>query len=120
MTPSGAEQVCAVYPPSSAAPTVVYGHYVAVPNTSGLVRLPLGAGAVVQVPSSAAAATTYFVSDAGVSFAIAADALSQLGLDAAPKARVPSSVLGAIVAGPPLDRRSASALAAGGYIKLPS
>jgi type VII secretion protein EccB len=119
LTPSSNEQVCVVYPRTATAPTVVYGRYVPVPNTSGLVRLPLGAGAVVQVPSSAAAATTYFVSDAGVAFPIGNDGLSQLGLDQVPAGRVPSSVLGAIVAGPPLDRRSASALAAGGFITLP-
>ena len=119
ITPNANEQICVVYPPTSAAPTAVYGHYVPVPNTAGLVRLPLGAGAVVQVPSSATAAATYFISDAGVAFPIASDGLSQLGLDQVPTGRVPSSVLGAIVAGPPLDRRSASALAAGGFIKLP-
>ena len=119
LAPNSNEQVCVVYPPTSAAPTVVYGRYVPIPNTSGLVRLPLGAGAVVQVPSAAAAAATYFVSDAGVAFPIVPDGLTQLGLDQVPMARVPSSVLGAIVPGPPLDPRSASALAAGGFITLP-
>ncbi len=119
LTPGSNEQVCVVYPPTAAAPTVVYGHYDPVPNTSGLVRLPLGAGAVVQVPSTAAAPATYFVSDAGVAFPIGSDALTQLGLDDVPTARVPSSVLGTIVAGPPLDRRAASALAGGGFITLP-
>jgi ESX secretion system ATPase EccB len=118
LTPTPNEQVCVVYPPTSAAPTVVHGSYVPVPNTAGLVRLPLGAGAVVQVPSAVAAPATYFVSDAGVAFPIDNDGLSQLGLEQVAKARVPSSVLGAIVAGPPLDKRSASALAAGGFIKL--
>jgi uncharacterized protein YukE len=108
--------VCVVYPPTSSAPTVVHGRYVPVPNTSGLVRLPLGAGAVVDVPSAAAPAVTYFVSDAGVAFPVGTDALTQLGLQDVPRARVPSAVLGAIVTGPELSVHAASALAGGGFI----
>jgi type VII secretion protein EccB len=119
LTPAVNEQICVVYPPTSAAPTVVYGRYVPVANTSGLVRLPLGAGAIVDVPSSATAAATYFVSDAGVAFPIAGSALTQLGLDAVPHARVPSGVLSSIVTGPELDTHDAGALAGGGFIKQP-
>ena len=119
LTPRPGQQVCVVYPPTSAAPTVVYGRYVPVADTSGLVRLPLGAGAVVDVPSSAAAPATYFISDAGVAFPIRSPALSQLGLDGVRHARVPSGVLGAIVAGPELDTHDAGALAGGGYISQP-
>ena len=116
LTPYAGEQVCVVYPPTSAAPTVVYGRYVPVANTSGLVRLPLAAGAVVDVPSAATAMATYFVSDAGVAFPVRSPALSQLGLDGVPHARVPSGVLGAIVSGPELDTHDASALAGGGFV----
>ena len=84
VTPSTDGQVCAVYQSTaSASPTVVYGRDVPVPYTAGLVRLPLGSGAVVQSSSAAAGSDNglYFISDGGVEFPIGADALTKLGLD---------------------------------------
>ena len=119
VTPGTNEQVCVVYPSgTSAPPTVVYGKYKPVPFTAGFIRLPNGAGAVVQSSSVApgAAAPTYFVSDGGLAFPIDSDALSQLGLDSVAVAHVPGLVLSAIPLGPALTPSAAYGLANGGRV----
>ena len=119
VAPTTNEQVCVVYPSSaSATPRVLYGKYVPVPFTAGFIRLPNGAGSVVQSSSVAPGATppTYFVSDGGLAFPIDSDGLSQLGLDSVPVAHVPGLVLGSIQAGPALTPSAAYGLANGGRI----
>ena len=119
VTPTTDEQVCVVYPASvSAAPTVVYGKYVPVPFTAGFIRLPNGAGAVVQSSSAPPGGTpaTYFVSDGGLAFPIDSDGLNQLGLESVAVAHVPGLVLNAIPLGPTLTPAAAYGLANGGRI----